>query len=208
MPKDNPANITSVKDLANNGVKFVTAQQGVPIGQYTSAMLDKAAADPAYGADFPKQVEGNIVSREDNVRQIVSKVQLGEADAGVVYTTDVTPQVRDQLQQIAIPDPLQTIATYPIAVAKGSNAAGGEAFTQFVLGPQGQAILGKWGFLTLPVNAPRRAAATNRTGGPPRPRSPPRGRRSSRTCALMVSLPTPRRSRARISWHYRKKPSR
>jgi molybdate transport system substrate-binding protein len=147
VPRDNPAKIAAVKDLGNDGVKFVTAQQGVPIGQYTSALLDKAVSDPAYGADFPKQVERNIVSREDNVRQIVSKVQLGEADAGIVYTTDVTPQVRDQLQQIAIPDPLQTIAAYPIAVAKGSNAAGGEAFTQFVLGQGGQAILARWGFL-------------------------------------------------------------
>jgi ABC-type Fe3+ transport system substrate-binding protein len=116
--------------------------------------------DPSYGSDFKAQVERNIVSREDNVRQVVAKVQLGEADAGIVYT-DVTPQVRDQLQQIAIPDPLQTIATYPIAVAKGANAAypiavskganaaGGEAFVSFVLGPSGQAILGKWGFLQL-----------------------------------------------------------
>ena len=141
-------------------------------------MLDKAAADPAYGADFPKQVEGNIVSREDNVRQIVSKVQLGEADAGVVYTTDVTPQVRDQLQQIAIPDPLQTIATYPIAVAKGSNAAGGEAFTQFVLGPQGQAILGKWGFLPVNVAAGPSFQPDVRVHGLACPRMP-----TTRSCA-------------------------
>jgi molybdate transport system substrate-binding protein len=147
VPKDNPRQVTSLEDLAREGLKFVTAQPSVPIGQYTAQLLDKAAADPAYGADFKDRVQRNTVSREDNVRQVVSKVQLGEADAAVVYATDVTPQVRDQLQQIKLPDALQTTATYPIAVAKGSNSAGGEAFSTFVLSPAGQAILARWGFL-------------------------------------------------------------
>jgi molybdate transport system substrate-binding protein len=146
-PGDNPRHIAGVRDLANDGVKFVTAQPSVPIGQYTAQMLDKASADPAYGADFRARVQANTVSQEDNVRQVVSKVQLGEADAAVVYSTDATPQVRDQLQIIQIPDALQTRATYPIAVARGSNSAGGEAFVSYVLGPQGQATLAKWGFL-------------------------------------------------------------
>jgi molybdate transport system substrate-binding protein len=146
-PKNNPKQIMAVKDLANDGVKFVTAQSSVPIGQYTLQMLDKAAADPAYGADFKVRVVANTVSMEDNVRQVVSKVQLGEADAAVVYSTDATPQVRDQLQIIQVPDPLQTLATYPIAVAKGSNSAGGEAFVSYVLGTNGQATLARWGFL-------------------------------------------------------------
>ena len=74
-------------------------------------------------------------------------MQLGEADAAVVYSTDATPQVRDQLQIIEIPDALQTLATYPIAVANGSNSAGGEAFVSYVLSSHGQATLAKWGFL-------------------------------------------------------------
>jgi molybdate transport system substrate-binding protein len=147
VPRDNPRQIMTVTDLARNNVKIVTAQPSVPIGQYTATLLDKASADPSYGADFRARVEQHIVSREDNVRQIVSKVQLGEADAGIVYATDVTPQVRAQLQQIQVPDPLQTIAGYPIAVARGANAAGGEAFVAFVLSPAGQDILSKWGFL-------------------------------------------------------------
>jgi molybdate transport system substrate-binding protein len=128
-------------------VKFVTAQPSVPIGQYTAQMLDKASADPAFGADFKTRVVANTVSMEDNVRQVVAKVQLGEADVAVVYSTDATPQIRDQLQIIQVPDPLQTLATYPIAVANGNNAAGGETFVGYVLGPQGQATLAKWGFL-------------------------------------------------------------
>lgn len=146
-PKDNPAHINSVKDLANRGVKFVTAQPTVPIGQYTQQLLDKASADPDYGIDFKSSVVANTVSQEDNVRQVVSKVQLGEADAAIVYSTDATPQARDKLTIIQVPDALQTLATYPIAVANGSNPTGGEAFTAYILGPVGQAALAKWGFL-------------------------------------------------------------
>lgn len=149
-PKDNPAHITGVQDLANDGVKFVTAQPGVPIGTYTAQMLDKADADPSYGAGFKDRVVANTVSQEDNVRQVVSKVQLGEADAAIVYSTDPTPQVRDQLNIIQVPDPLQTLASYSIAVAKGNDASGGEAFVSYVLGSDGQATLAKWGFLQLP----------------------------------------------------------
>jgi molybdate transport system substrate-binding protein len=152
-PKDNPKKIAAVKDLANDGVKFVTAQPSVPIGTYTAQMLDKASADPSYGPGFKDRVMANTVSQEDNVRQVVSKVQLGEADAAIVYSTDATPQVRDQLQIIQVPDPLQTLATYPIAVARGNNATGGEAFVAYILGPQGQATLQKWGFLPPPSAA-------------------------------------------------------
>ena len=153
-PRDNPRAITAVRDLGSAGVKFVTTQPSVPIGQYTLDLLDKATQDAAYGSDFRQRVEANIVSREDNVRQVVAKVQLGEADAGVVYTTDVTPQVRDQLTQIAVPDPLQTIATYPIAVTQGANGTGGEAFVTYVLSPPGQEVLRKWGFLPRDAAAP------------------------------------------------------
>jgi molybdate transport system substrate-binding protein len=150
-PKDNPRKLGSVKDLANDGVKFVTAQPSVPIGQYTQQLLDKAVADPTYGADFKTRVNANTVSQEDNVRQVVAKVQLGEADAAIVYSTDATPQVRDQLAIIQVPDALQTLAAYPIAVAKGNNSAAGQAFVAYVLGADGQAVLAKWGFLPPPM---------------------------------------------------------
>jgi molybdate transport system substrate-binding protein len=168
-PKDNPKQINAVKDLAKDGVKFVTAQPTVPIGQYTAQLLDKAVADPAYGADFKSKVEANTVSKEDNVRQVVSKVQLGEADAAVVYSTDATPQVRDQLQIIQVPDPLQTLATYPIAAAKGDNATGGEAFAAYVVGPAGQATLAKWGFLPPTATTPAAQATPGTAGSPPPP---------------------------------------
>jgi molybdate transport system substrate-binding protein len=155
-PKDNPKQIGALEDLAKDGVKFVTAQPAVPVGQYTAQLLDKATADPRYGADFKSRVEANTVSKEDNVRQVVTKVLLGEADAAIVYSTDATPQVRNQLRLVQIPDLLQTLATYPIAVAKGGNSTGGEAFVAYVLGAEGQAKLASYGFLP-PTQAPAAA---------------------------------------------------
>jgi molybdate transport system substrate-binding protein len=169
-PRDNPRQITSVKDLSKDGVKFVTAQPSVPIGTYTRHMLEAASADPTYGADFKAKVLANTVSQEDNVRQVVAKVQLGEADAAVVYSTDPTPQVRDQLQLIPIPDALQTLASYPIAVARGNNPAGGAAFAAYVVGPAGQATLARWGF--LPPTPP--SAATQPAPPPAAAARPPR----------------------------------
>jgi molybdate transport system substrate-binding protein len=124
----------------------------VPIGQYTVHVLDRASREPGYGIDFRARVLRNVVSREDNVRQIVSKVVLGEADAAVVYATDATPAMRDALQVIPIPDQLSPLTSYPIAVAHGDNPAGGQAFVSYVLSPAGQHILARWGF--LPAAAP------------------------------------------------------
>src|SRR4029434_9760559 len=92
----------------------------------------------------------NIVSREPNVRQVMAKVQLGEADAAVVYLTDVTPQSAPDLLTISIPDDLNTLATYPIAlVANGPQAELGKAFIDMVTGPAGQSILKQWNFTTV-----------------------------------------------------------
>ena len=184
-PRANLKHIISVKDLANDGVKFVTAQPSVPIGAYTAQLLDNASSDPAFGSDFKNNVEANTVSKEDNVRQVVSKVQLGEADAAIVYSTDATPQVRDQLNIIPVPDALQTLATYPIAVAKGANSAGGEAFTNYVLGPDGQATLAKWGFLPPTASAPTTAAAQPAAA----PATPPPPAAAAKPAAAAASAP-------------------
>jgi molybdate transport system substrate-binding protein len=146
-PADNPAHVTSLADLARGGVKVIGAQASVPIGYYTSTLLRSASADPTYGADFQRRVEQNVVSREDTVRQIVAKIQLGEADAAVVYTTDVSPGIEAQFVRIPLPDELQVVAIYPIAVTRRHNRPGGEAFVDFVQSPPAQAILEKWGFI-------------------------------------------------------------
>jgi molybdate transport system substrate-binding protein len=139
--------VSSLQDLARPGVKVLGAQASVPISAYTAMLLRSASANPAFGADFQRRVEQNIVSREDTVRQIVAKIQLGEADAAIVYTTDVTTRIADQFVSIDLPEELQVIATYPIAVANGRNRAGGEAFVAYVLSQPAQDILVKWRFL-------------------------------------------------------------
>jgi molybdate transport system substrate-binding protein len=151
MPSDNPANISTLADLANTGVRFVVANTGVPVRDYTDTMLARLAEDPAYGTAYRDAVIANIASEEDNVRQVVAKVALGEADAGVVYFSDVTPDIAEQVSLIAIPDEVNTIATYPIAITDDTaNFDLAQAFIDFVLSPYGQAILVKWNF--IPVN--------------------------------------------------------
>ncbi len=161
-PKTNPAGIMSAADLARPGVKFVTAAPEVPIGVYTQNMFKKMSQIDALGTDFKERANANVVSREPNVRQVVAKVQLGEADAAVVYLTDVTPQSAPDLMTIPIPDDLNTLASYPIAlVTNGAQAELGQAFIDLALSPAGQAVLEKWNFTpvgpTMLVPAPSTA---------------------------------------------------
>ncbi len=146
VPKDNPGDIQELKDLSKPGLKIVLAAASVPVGGYALSSLDKLNAD--FGASYSRTVLANVVSYEDNVKQVVAKVQLGEADAGIVYTSDVTPQVADKLIKLDIPDQYNVLAMYPIAVLKSApNAELAQAFMDFVLSAQGQTILRKWGFI-------------------------------------------------------------
>lgn len=158
-PKENPGKLQSAADIANPGIQFVTAAPEVPIGVYTQNMFDKMSQLPAFGPDFKDRANANIVSREPNVRQVVAKIQLGEADAAVVYLSDVTPQAAPDLMTIEIPDDLNTLATYPIAlVTNGPQAELGQAFIDLVMSPAGQGVLQKWNFIpvgpTMLVPAP------------------------------------------------------
>jgi molybdate transport system substrate-binding protein len=150
VPTNNPKGIATPADLARPGVKLVLAAPAVPIGNYSRQIIDKMSKDPAYGADFGPKARANVVSEEANVRQVVSKIQLGEGDAGIVYSSDVTPAVRDQVKIISIPAPVNVVAEYPIALVKGgANEAGARAFIDYLLSAEGQAILQKWGFLSV-----------------------------------------------------------
>jgi molybdate transport system substrate-binding protein len=151
VPKDNPAGIQSPADLAKDGVKLDLEQEDVPAGQYARQSFCKMAKDTAtYGEGFVEKVAANIVSEEDNVKAVVTKVSTGEADAGIVYVTDVTPDVADSLQQIEIPADVNVIAKYPIAAVKGGNADLAQAFIDYILGPDGQATLQSFGFAPKP----------------------------------------------------------
>lgn len=154
VPADNPANIQSLRDLANPGIRLVVAAPDVPVRDYTNTMLDRLAADPAYGEAYRQAVIANIVSEEDNVRQVSAKIALGEGDAGIVYRSDVTPDIADSVIVIPIPDALNTIATYPIAQVTDSTAPElAQSFIEYILSLAGQDILVKWGFISVTIPA-------------------------------------------------------
>lgn len=147
-PKDNPADLNELKDLARPGLRLVLAAKEVPAGQYALDFLDKAAADAAYGGAFKDGVLKNVVSYEENVRSVLSKVVLGEADAGIVYTSDIGQADAGQVGRIDIPDRLNVLAAYPIAVVADSPHPDlAIAWIEWVLSSQGQAILSQYGFI-------------------------------------------------------------
>jgi molybdate transport system substrate-binding protein len=153
IPASNPAHITSLKDLAKKGVKIDVAASTVPVGAYTLQSLDKAGTSSAYGTAYESAVKANFVSHEDNDAAIVQKVELGEADAGFVYTTDVTAAAASKVAFVTIPATLNIVAQYPITVLKNSShARDALAFVQYILSPDGQTILAKYRFLP-PTNA-------------------------------------------------------
>ena len=143
---DNKAGIATAKDLAKPGLKLVLAALDVPIGNYARQVMDKLNADASNGAGFKDAVTKNIVSNEANVRAVLSKIELGEADAGVTYKTDAL--VSDtKVKTIAIPDAANVIAVYTIGVVKGSkNATAAAASIAYVRGADGQAALKAAGF--------------------------------------------------------------
>ncbi|HRA49160.1 MAG TPA: molybdate ABC transporter substrate-binding protein [Thermomicrobiales bacterium] len=147
VPKENPAGIATYADLGKPGIKLVVAQADVPVGNFARQSVCKAALDTTtYGDDFVAGVRANIVSEEDNVKAVASKVALGEADAGIVYITDITSEIVDQVQVIEIQASVNVVATYPIAPVRDGNAELAAAFIAYVTGPEGQAILQESGF--------------------------------------------------------------
>lgn len=155
-PKANSAGLTRLEDLARPSVKLVLAAKEVPVGGYSLDFLRKASELPQYTSAYSETVLTNVVSYEENVRAVLSKVALDEADAGIVYSSDVTLDAASKVGRIDIPDELNTLATYPIAPLKdAAQAALAEQFVAYVLSPEGQQVLVKYGFI----------AATGATGG-------------------------------------------
>jgi len=137
VPKSNPADIRSVDDLRNPDVKLVVGAEGVPIGDYTRTVLENMGA-----TDVLEQV----VSQEDDIKGVVGKVSLGEADAGFVYVTDVKP-VEDKVTAIELPDEAQAVVQYEIAVVKDApHHEAAHAFVEEVQSDEGQAELQAAGF--------------------------------------------------------------
>lgn len=140
VPPGNPAGIRSVRDLLE-GPKLIVGDPAVPIGSYTEQVLGNLGIDPA---------ALNIVSREQKVTDIVTKVELGEADAGFVYTSDLTA-AGDKLQGIELPSSAQATVTYPTGIVTGSkNAEAAQKWIDLVTGPEGQKVLTDDGFGQAP----------------------------------------------------------
>ena len=138
VPSANPANIQSVYDLRKRGVKLVIAASGVPVGSYTLQVLRNMNLT---------SVLANVVSRETDVREVLAKVALGEADAGFVYSTDART-VPGNVHVVRVPAWAQPKVQYGICVvARSGNKPAANAFVKRVLGKAGQKILLRYGFL-------------------------------------------------------------
>ncbi|HEY6568611.1 MAG TPA: molybdate ABC transporter substrate-binding protein [Actinomycetota bacterium] len=138
-PPDDPADITSIDDLANDGVQLVLAAEGVPVGDYARESLESTG--------ILKEAEANVVSNEEDNASVVAKITSGEADAAIVYDSDVSAAAGNDVNAVEIPDDVNVLATYPIAVVTGApNADLAAAFIAYVIGPEGQATLETYGF--------------------------------------------------------------
>ena len=146
VPAANPAAVKAPLDLARPGVKIVAAGEAVPISKYAAQLVAKLAKQPGYPADFAARYGANVVSKEDNVGGIVAKVELGEADAGIVYRTDASASTK--VTTVAIPPDANVPATYAGVVVKASaHRSSAGAFLDWLVGADGQALLGTFGFL-------------------------------------------------------------
>jgi len=143
VPKNNPANVRTFADLPK-ATHLVVGAAEVPIGAYTEAIF--AATEKLYGKPFHEQVLARVRSHELNVRQVLTKVALGEGDAGIVYRTDALT-MPEKVQIVEIPNPINIVAEYPIAVLKAAPHSDlARAFVNLVLSKDGQKTLAAAGF--------------------------------------------------------------
>ncbi|NED14765.1 molybdate ABC transporter substrate-binding protein [Streptomyces sp. SID9124] len=132
--KGNPEKVENLKDLADTKLKVVLAAPEVPVGRYSKQILDA------------QKITVKPVSQEPNVRAVLSKVQLGEADAGLVYKTDVSAAA-GKVDSVDIPDEQNAVASYPAATLKASkHSAAAEAFVKWLSSPEAQKFLADAGF--------------------------------------------------------------
>jgi molybdate transport system substrate-binding protein len=147
-PKNNPANLKTLQDLANPGIKLVMGAKEGPQGIYVEEVLTKIAQDPSNSPSYKEIIYKNVVSYESTVNGVVTKVSLGEADAGFVFFSDSQGNTAEKVSRLEIPDAWNVTARYLIASIKDSkNLEIANAFCDFVLSSSGQAVLKKYGFL-------------------------------------------------------------
>jgi molybdate transport system substrate-binding protein len=150
VPTDNPAKIASPADLARSGVKIIAAGDDVPITKYAVQAVGLLAKLPGYPAGFAAGYAANVVSREDNVKAVIAKIELGEGDAGIVYVTDARASTK--VKSIDIPPEGNVPATYAGVVVKASkNLVAAHAFLDWMSGSAAQLILTQLGFIPPPI---------------------------------------------------------
>jgi molybdate transport system substrate-binding protein len=138
------ARVSGLADLARPGVKVVMAAPAVPAGRYAAEVLERLDQAGGLGVDYRARVLANVVSQEANVRQVLAKVALGEADAGFVYVTDAAGNPR--VATLALPEAANVVALYGIGLVRADASAGARAFVDAVLGPAGRRVLQARGF--------------------------------------------------------------
>lgn len=143
VPEENPAGLEAFTDLARPGLKLILGGEGVPIGDYAREALAAAGLEGALE---------NVVSLEQDVKGVLGKVALGEADAGIVYTTDVRAAA-DDVRELAIPDDVQPDVRYYAAVVTDGDADRAAEFVERLVGEEGAAALRTAGFLPVPSRA-------------------------------------------------------
>lgn len=147
VPEENPSDIRDFGDLSEPGTRLVLAQEAVPAAEYAGEILANAAGDPEYGGEYERAVLGNVVSREADVRAAVNRVVTGDADATFGYASDVTPEIRDEVRVIEIPQRLNVVAEYPIVtLGAAEDPELARRWVRFVLSEEGQGVLEEWGF--------------------------------------------------------------
>jgi molybdate transport system substrate-binding protein len=146
VPADDPAAIESPADLARPGVQVVAAGDEVPITRYAAELAANLADLAGYPATFPLDYAANVVSKEDNVKAVVAKIELGEGDAAIVYVTDAAAS--EDVATVEVPDDANVRASYAgIVVEASPDQAAATAFLDWLAGPDGQGILARFGFL-------------------------------------------------------------
>jgi molybdate transport system substrate-binding protein len=147
VPKDNPAKISNLSDLAKPGLKIVMGTKDVPVGDYALQIISRLGNDSAYGPDYETKVLANVISQETSVNYVVTKVALGEADVGFAYVSDITEDLASKVDKIDIPDEYNIIAEYPMGIFLESKyPAESREFMNLVMSDEGKAILEKYGF--------------------------------------------------------------
>ena len=133
VPPGNPARVSSFADLSKAGIRLVTCAEQVPCGAAAAAVADQQGADL------------DPVSEENSVTDVLGKVVSGEADAGLVYATDIR-SAGDKVESVPFPEAAGAVNSYPVAAVAGGNTAAARAFVDLVAGPEGRRVLERAGF--------------------------------------------------------------